>query len=636
MRNLIFILISSLLFVITSFGENSVYNIKEFGAKGNGETLDTESIQKTIDKAFTNGGGTVDIPAGTYKTGSLFLKNNINLHLQSGAVLLGSSDLKDYTETISKFESRTNKLYSKYFIIFAEGARNISITGSGEINGNGVNNFKRIRPQNHRPNMIRLVNCQHVSINGVFLMESANWTLHLLGCRDVNINNIVIKTSGIGNRDGLDIDACSGVTVANSKFSTTDDSIVLKSTCDSICQDITITNCIILFSGGSAIKTGTESNGGFKNITVSNCVVKNVLKHTGIDLISVDGGVLQNISINNIIMDNVVTPIFIRLGLRARPYKSDQYVKEIKDIKNIYLNNIHATNATLPSKIMGIRNHKIKNVFLTNYSVQYKETQDHVSYNEVPLKEFSYPMAIAFENVPAYGLYCRNVENLHLENVTMYSAEKETRSAITLDRIKDSELLSIKAEVKSPNAPMFYFRNSENILTNSSRSIGINNGLFEIEDRTCKNLTFSNNYLKTYQKETIITESVPEKVFFYDFPTNIKYSVKQGKTIQGLTAHDCYKKPLRFSLELPENERLQLCLLTLNKQPKPGKIIIKYEGICQEFIVTWNEWGWAPITLLKEFVGKKKIDFEISAADPDSGLEIAKAYIRNPNFTFTD
>lgn len=636
MRNLIFILISSLLFLNTSFGENSVYNIKKFGAKGNGETLDTKAIQEAIDKAYYEGGGTIEVPAGTYKIGSLFLKDNINLHLQSGAILLGSSELKDYKEIISKYESRTNKLYAKYFMIFAEGSKNISITGSGEINGDGVNNFKRIRPQNQRPNMIRFVNCQHISVNGISLMESANWTLHLLGCRDVNINNIVIKTSGIGNRDGLDIDACSSVTVANSKFSTTDDSIVLKSTCDSICQDITITNCIVLFSGGSAIKTGTESNGGFKNIAVNNCVIKNVLKHTGIDLISVDGGCLQNISINNIIMDNVVTPIFIRLGLRARPYKSGQYVKEIKDIKNIYLNNIHATNATLPSKIMGLRNHKIKNVFLTNYTVQYKETQDHVSYNEVPLKEFSYPMAIMFEKVPAYGLYCRSTENLHLENITMFSAEKEDRPAITLDRVTDSELLSIKAKVRKSTVPMFHYRNSENIITNSCKSIGINKILFEIEDRTCNNLTFSNNDLKANQKEINKTEALPEKIFFHDFSTNIKYSIKKGKTIKGLIAHDCYKNPLKVSLALPEKGRLQLCILTLTNNPEPEKILIKYEGICQEFIVTWNEWGWAPITLLKEFGEKKKIDFEISSADTNSGLKISKVYIRNPHFTFTD
>jgi len=162
---------------------------------------------------------------------------------------------------------------------------------------------------------------------------------------------------------------------------------------------------------------------------------------------------------------------------------------------------------------MGLRNHKIKNVFLTNYTVQYKGTQDHVSYNEVPLKEFSYPMAIMFEKVPAYGLYCRNAENLHLENITMSSTEKKDRPAITLDRVTDSELLSIKAEIIRSTVPMFHFRNSENVLTNSCRFIGINKNLFEVEYRTCKNLTFSNNDLKTNQKEINRTESIPEKVF---------------------------------------------------------------------------------------------------------------------------
>ena len=630
-----FILISAVLFASTSLDNNYQYNVKEFGAKGDGKTLDTKSIQDAIDKAYANGGGIVEISAGTYKIGTIILRDNINLHLQSGAVLLGSSDLTDYTEIVSRFQSRTNKLYAKYFMIFAEGVKNISITGFGEINGNGVNKFQVIRPQNQRPNMIRLVNCQNVSVNGLSLLESANWTLHLLGCNDVSINNIVIKTSGVGNRDGIDIDACKSVTVANSTFSTTDDAIVLKSTCDSLCEDIAITNCIILYSGGSAIKTGTESNGGFKNITISNCVIKNILKHTGIDLISVDGGIMQNISIDNIIMDNVATPIFIRLGIRSRPYKSDQYVKEIKDVKDLYLDNIHVTNAKMPSRIMGLGNHKIKNIFLTNYSVRYSETQDHIPYNEVPLKEFSYPMAIMFANLPAYGFYCRNVEGIHFENITMYSAEKEDRPAITLDRVTNSELLSIKAEVKNQLVPMLHFRNSKNIRTSSCRSIGFNDALVEIENNTCSNLSFINNSLFAKQKETIKVEKKSENISFYDFPADIKYSVERGEIIHGLMAHDC-NNTLRFTLKLPRKERLQLCLLTLIDNPVPEKILIKYEGICQEFTINWDDWGWAPITLLKEFDEEKEINFEISSSDSNSFLKIAKAYILNPNFQFTD
>ncbi len=636
MHKLIFIIISAVLFSAFSFDNYSHYNVKEFGAKGDGKVLDTKSIQDAIDQAFDDGGGTIEISPGTYKIGTLILRDNINLHLQSGAVLLGSSDIKDYTELISRFESRTNKLYAKYFMIFAEGASNISITGRGEINGNGVDNFKVIRPQSQRPNMIRLVDCHNVYVTGLSLLESANWTLHLLGCSDVSVDNIAIKNSGVGNRDGIDIDACQSVTISNSTFSTTDDSIVLKSTCDNLCQDITITNCIVLFTGGSAIKTGTESNGGFKNITISNCVLKNITKHTGIDLIAVDGGILQNISINNIIMDNVATPIFIRLGLRARPYKPTQYVKEIKDIRDIYLSNIHVTNAKFPSSIMGLHNHKIKNIYLTNYSVRYVDTQEHIPYDKVPLKEFSYPMAIMFKNLPAYGFYCRNVEGLHFENITMYSAENEDRPAITLDRVSDSELLSIKATVKNQFVPMLHFRNLNKLLTSSCRSIGFNDVLVEIEDSSCSNLRFFNNYLLANQNETSKVKAISSEIPFYDFPANIKYSVEGGQVIHGLMAHNCNRGALRVAFNVPGKEKLQLCLLMLNDGSRPEKIVIKYEEVCQEFTVNWDEWGWAPITLLKEFDEEKEINFEISSKDPNSCLKIAKVYILNPNFKFTD
>ncbi len=204
--------VSTLCFNALIIHANAQYDVKMYGAKGDGITLDTRSIQNAIDEAHVNGGGVVEISTGTYKIGTLILKDNINLHLQAGAVLLGSPDYRDYTEIIHKFDSRTNGLYAKYFMIFAEGAKNISITGTGTIHGNGLDNFQVTRPQNLRPFMIRLVNCENIIIRDVSLMESANWTLHLLGCRDANIDGIKIETTADGNRDGLDIDACQRVT----------------------------------------------------------------------------------------------------------------------------------------------------------------------------------------------------------------------------------------------------------------------------------------------------------------------------------------------------------------------------------------------------------------------------------------
>jgi hypothetical protein len=513
--------------------------------------------------------------------------------------------------------------------------QNISITGAGTIHGNGLENFQVTRPQNLRPYMIRLVNCQNITIRDVSLMESANWTLHLLGCTDANIDGIEIVTTAEGNRDGLDIDACQRVRVANSRIATTDDAIVMKATTDVLCQDIAITNCI-LSSGGSAIKTGTESNGGFKNISVSNCVIKDIEVHAGIELMTVDGGIMQNIVLDNLTMDNVATPLFIRIGIRSRPYKQGQYVNKIDDVKDIYLNNISVINAKLPSSIMGLHNKKIKNISVNNYSVRYSETQKATPYNQVPFEEFSYPAANVFKNLPAYDLYCRNVEELHLENIAMYPAENEARPALTFDRVKDLELFSIKAEGKDPSTPVIHFRNTENVIASYCRSMDATNTLFEIEDNTCSNLQFSNNVLQPGQKETGKVEALPDEHFFYDFETEIKYSVNQGEKIKGLIAHDLRSKELNVNFDITKRGSLQLCLLILNNSQKPEKVLVKYEGISQEFLINWNEWGWAPLTLLKEYDTDRKVDFEIIASEQNTNLKIAKVYLRYQNIGHTD
>lgn len=631
MRKLASVIVS---FVLFNPILNAQYNVKTFGVKGDGVTLDTRSIQHAIDKAYENKGGVVNVSSGTYLIGTLILKDNIELHLEPGATLLGSSNYKDYTAVNQKFESRTKDLYAKYFMIFAEGAKNISITGSGIIYGNGLKHFQETRPQNLRPYMIRLVNCDNVIIRDVHLLESANWTLHILGCRDVNISGIDIETNGEGNRDGLDIDACQRVSVSNSIFSTTDDAIVMKATTDILCQDIAITNCM-LRSQGSAIKTGTESNGGFKNITVSNCVIKDIPVHAGIELMTVDGGMMQNILLENITMENVATPFFIRLGIRARPYRTGQYVSRVDDVRDIYLNNISVINAKLPSSIIGLHSKKIRNITINNYTVRYAATQEAIAYNKIPFEEFDYPAAMMFSKLPAYGLYCRSVEGLHLQNINMYSTENEKRSALTFDRVNNLELFSVKAEAKNPTTPMMHFRNTKNVFASFCRSLDVNNALFEIEESTSYNFNLYNNILQAGQKETVKVETLPDEQIFEDFKTEIKYSVDKGEKINGLYAYDLKNGPLKIDLSSKKGA-LQLCLLILNDSPKPEKVLLKYDGITQEFLVSWNEWGWAPISLLKEYDKNQKIEFEIIAADANTHLKIAKAYLRYQDIGFTD
>jgi hypothetical protein len=613
----------------------SQYDIRKFGAKGDGRTLDTKSIQDAIDKANGSGGGTVEVPPGTYLIGTLILKDNVELHLQIGSLLLGSPDYRDYTEKIHKFDSRTNELYAKYFMIFAEEARNISLTGAGTMNGNGLKNFQKSDPQNLRPFMVRLVNCENITIRDVHLLEAANWTLHLLGCRDVTVDGVVIENGIDSNRDGLDIDCCQRVTVSNCNFNTGDDAIVMKASADVLCQDISITNCVIR-TRASAIKTGTESNGGFKNITVSNCVIKDLPRHAGIELMTVDGGVMQNILIDNITMENVATPIFIRVGIRARPYKIGQYVSRIDDVKDIYLNNISVLNATLPSSIMGLHDKKIKNVTINNYTVRNSVSQKPTPYNRVPFLEFDYPAAVMFENLPAFGLYSRNVEELHLINIMMCSPENEIRPAMVFDRVNGLDMFSVKADIKSQTAPMVHFRNVKNITAAFCRSLGMNDVLFEAEENNCENLNLLNNIIQKGQKELTRVSQLPDGGFFEDFKTDLKFTVEKGKPVKGLASQDIQSNPLKFSIDMTKRGSLQLCLLLLNESAIPGKVLVKYEGITQEFMINWNEWGWAPITLKKDYPKDQKVDFEVIAESQKTKLKMAKAYIRYQDVKKTD
>ncbi len=621
----------------TMFGITE-YNIKNNGAVGDGVVLDTESIQRTIDKAYEHGGGIVVVPSGIYKVGTLFLKDYVNLHLQIGATLLGSSDIKDYSEISYKMESRTNVLYTKYAVIFAEGAKNIAVTGLGIINGNGADNFQITRPQNQRPFLMRLVNCEDVTIRDIQLLESANWTFHLLGCRDVVVDGIqIINTTKGGNRDGLDIDACKNVMVSNCRISSMDDAIVLKATNNITCENISITNCV-LSSDASAIKTGTESNGGFKNITVSNCIIKDVPIHAGIEFMTVDGGDLENVTFSNIVMDNVATPIYVYLGNRVRPFKKGQYVTKVSEVSDIYFDNITVTNAKLPSGVVGLNNKLVHNISFNNISVRYSETLDGepLNVNSVPYKDLSYPMALMHgNNLPAYAFYCRNVDGLSFRNIKVYSAEGEKRPAFIFDKVNSLELYSVKS--KSDNfSPMVYLRNSANIYSTLCRTLNKTESLFEIEKQNCSDIHFVNNFLQKGQKEVIEIEALAETELFADINPESKFSVENGKNIDGLIAQEIAEKPITVEFEIAENLTPQICLLIKNNTEEPEKVKIKYNGIEQEFWVNWDKWGWAPITLIQQFTASKKVSIKIEPVSEKSKLVVSKVYLKNLKLGYTD
>jgi hypothetical protein len=612
-------------------------NIREYGAKGDGKTLDTRAIQAAIDAASAAGGGRVVVPCGVYKVGCLVLKDNVDLHVQSGAVVLGSPDIQDYPEIIHKFESRTNKLYAKHFVVFAEGAKNIAITGQGAIDGNGDTHFQQLRPQNLRPYLVRLVNCEQVTIRDIRLLAAANWTCHLLGCRDVLVDGMTIRNKTRANRDGLDIDSCQRVTVSNCRIRSGDDAIVFKSTSNVPCRDIAITNCEVS-TQASAIKIGTESNGDFRNIAISNCIITDVPILTGIELMAVDGATMQNVSVNNIVMDNVAIPFFVYLGNRSRPYKLGQSVGRVATVRDIRLSNISAVGAKHPSILAGLNMKQLEDLSLQNISVRYSErlATAPLAFNKVPLAEFDYPMGTMFgENLPAFGLYCRNVEGLFLGNIRFFAPDGEKRPAVVMDNVSDAELRAVRATTGDAMPALAYLRRCRSIVAEGCRTLGAAIPLFEVESDTCDSLKLDGNPTIAGQKLLVETPKLSDRSGYEPLQSDAAYDVADGETVQGLACHDLAAGPLKVTLDIKKKDTAQVCLLVLNTGKQPEDIVLTYNGVKQTMRVDWHAWGWAPLALVKSMDRDEPVKFEIAAA-ANSHLKIAKVRVRYLQLGYTD
>lgn len=309
-----------------------------------------------------------------------------------------------------------------------------------------------------RPKIIYFVDCQDVLVEGITLTNSAFWVSDYRGCNYVKINNVKIYSYGNHNNDGIDIDS-RNVVVSDCIVETDDDALCFKShTHDRPCENVAVTNCV-LASNCNAIKFGTASHGGFRNISVTNCVIKRPVEdqirqwhkhiegidsgHTvisGIALESVDGGIIDQVKISDIIMDGVQTPIFIKLGDRRR------FNKVPSQLKNVQINNIVARNASLiSSSITGFPGHYIENVSISNVKITYQGggTRKHYEF-EPPENEKGYPENRMFGHyLLSYGFFIRHVKNLLLNNILLSLAEPDYRSVIRMNDVEDIKISGI-------------------------------------------------------------------------------------------------------------------------------------------------------------------------------------------------
>ncbi len=411
--------------------------VTDYGAVADGKTLNTASIQRAIDECSAAGGGVVRFPAGNYLTGSLTLKDHVTLSLDAGAELRGSTRLEDYEPHTPELRSYTDVNYVDRSLIYAEDATNIAIVGRGTIDGQGDADAFQNKPYKLRPYLMRFVGCQNVLVRDIMLKDSAMWVQHYLGCTNVHINGVTVHSLVNGNNDGIDIDSCERVRVANCDIVSGDDSIVLKSTMPRPCRHIAVTNCN-LKSLCNALKCGTESTGGFEDITISNCTIYDT-RLSGIALETVDGGTLTRVVVSGITMVNVSNPLFIRLGNRARPYllplegepgDGPGLAKPpVGTLHDVIVRDVIATGANdYGCAITGIPGHPICGVHLSNiHLTQAGGGEKELIDREIPEREKDYPEYKKFGRLPAYGLYCRHVEGIVLHNVTLDYTSPDAR-----------------------------------------------------------------------------------------------------------------------------------------------------------------------------------------------------------------
>jgi hypothetical protein len=481
--------IKSFLILIALFGYTyglfaKDYPASLFGISSDGVTLNTRSIQAAIDHIHAHGGGRLVFYVGRYLTGSIHLKSKVSLHLQEGAVLVGSENPFDYDK----------KLFTAF--IFAYDQQDLAITGQGVIEGQGRIVAKNVltlvhsgvledalrndRPyEGNRPMLINFRNCTNILIQGVTLRNAASWVQTYDQCKNLEIDHITVDSKAYWNNDGIDIVDCQEVRITNSFIDSADDGICLKShDAQSFCNNILVSNNTIR-SSANAIKFGTASYGGFRNVSIVNNKVYDTYR-SAIALEAVDGGFLEGVVIDSLWATNTGNAIFLRLGERVSGKKGK--------LDNVKISNVSIEIAATkpdqgyeyegpiedmprnvsPIVIAGLPGQLISNITMTNIQIKHPGGGNSLFANaplnrldSIPEFPAKYPDFSMFKELPAWGAYIRHARGLSLIKISLSCEKKDYRPAIVLDDVHESSFSSLQIKQPGQNKPMHLHKSTK-------------------------------------------------------------------------------------------------------------------------------------------------------------------------------
>ena len=492
------------------YAQRSIINIVDFGAVGDGKTINTEPIQKALDACTQKGGGTVTIPNGKFVTGTILLKNNCTLHLEDQAELLGSLNPKDY-RNVDPFKDGLGAEVG-FAMVAAVDAKDVGIVGRGAINGRGkelaANMPFKGEGWGSRPFLVRFVRSTGVTIRDAQLLYGGAWTLNFFQSRNVTIERLKIKSFGVPHNDGINIDSSQSFVIKDCDVDSGDDALVFKTTSSVPIRDIIVTNCRLKSNQG-AIKFGTESVANFQNVRITNCQIRDT-KNGGIKLLSVDGSHLQKILISDITMDNVATPIFVRLGARLKVFREGEKKKEQAGfIRNVVIRNVRAraaANAQLmpPSGIFitGIPGHMVGGLTLENIEIELAgggtRDQGRAAMEEKP---DTYPEINRFgPRLPAYGLYARHVKDLKVKNLTLKLSTPDLRPALVCQDCQDTEFSGWHFPAVLGSESLVRLESTRRATLKGFEVSGDANTFILVEGKDSSGIQFKNNRLGAVKK----------------------------------------------------------------------------------------------------------------------------------------
>jgi hypothetical protein len=514
-------------------------SVRDFGATGDGVTLDTRAIQSAIDACTQMGGGTVFLPPGNYLTGTITLKDNVRLHVGPSARLLGSTSLTDYP-SLKRVEGEMFSIeYLDYCLINAYKAQHIALTGEGIVDGQGAafpygtenyNIEDQVLASNQqsfiRPTLLRFTSCHDVTISNLTLQHAASWCCNLEKCKEMRIHGLHIINRSNQNNDGLDLNLCEDVMISDCHLDCGDDAIAL--------QDgglrIVVTNCIIT-TRWSAVRLGPAARGIFRDIAVSNCIIHDTYG-AGIKIQEVEGGLMENISFDNLVMNHVTGPISLRLGGYLGWRNERRESLPIGVLRNIRFSNIQASVADnaypLPHEvpafpgerlsclnISGVPGYYIENVVFNGLHLTFPGggIQEDAQ-REVPELRDRYPEYHMFGTLPAYGIYLRHVKGLTFENITLDTTTPDLRPALVGEDVEDLELANLRAAGEGSET-LLRLREAHEVYIHGCRPLNKVPVFLRVEGSGSTDILLQANDLRQAAQVYILAEGTPDEAIIW-------------------------------------------------------------------------------------------------------------------------